>query len=260
MSWPQLVVLKRHQFVKGIGTGILLGCALLLWVLAVDQTDNIGEGAFIVSLAVVFVPLIARLIFGTKITFYLICALIPAVIGLALLALRAEPGGGLGFEFKESHAFFFMSTLGFALHVILTGRYAQGISYMALTSLQLVAIAIVATVAALLTESWPADLSYMAWVWLLCSAFIATSLRFALQTKALAKLDPNSAAMVFILEPVWTAILGAYFLSERMTSNQLLGCVLIFCGILVYRIPLLRSYFRRYIEGRKKAPLKEESL
>ena len=74
---------------------------------------------------------------------------------------------------------------------------------------------------------------------LLCSAFIATSLRFALQTKALAKLDANNAAMVFILEPVWTAILGAWFLSERMTNYQLLGCVLIFCAILVYRLPLL---------------------
>ncbi len=245
LSWSTLMVLNRRQICKGFGTGVLLACALLLWILAVDQTDNIGEGAFIVSLAVVFVPLISRLLFGTKITYYLLCALVPAVLGLALLALNGGESEGLSFEFKEAHGFFLLSTLGFALHVILTGRYAQGIPYMALTALQLVAIGLVATVAALLTESWPSELSSTAWVWLLCSAFIATSLRFALQTKALAKLDANNAAMVFILEPVWTAILGAWFLSERMSANQLLGCVLIFAAILFYRTPLLGPYLRR---------------
>jgi drug/metabolite transporter (DMT)-like permease len=245
LSWSQLFNLNRHQLLRGLGTGVLLGGALLLWILAVDQTENIGEGAFIVSLAVVFVPIIARVFFGSKITLILVLALIPAILGLALLALQETPSGSLVFEFKESHALFLLSTLGFALHVILTGRYAQGIPYMPLTALQLMAIGFVAAVAALFTESWPSELSSMAWGWLLCSALIATSLRFALQTKALAKLDPNHAAMVFILEPVWTATLGALFLDERMTDNQLLGCVLIFCAILVYRFPLLKEFVLR---------------
>lgn len=242
LSWSELLVLDRRQLRRGLATGVLLGGALLLWILAVEQTDNIGEGAFIVSLAVVFVPIIARIFFGTKITPLLFLALIPAVLGLALLALQGSEGQGMALEFKSSHALFILSTLGFALHVILTGRYAQGIPYMPLTALQLIAIGFVSTIAALSTETWTSDLSAIAWVWLLCSAFIATSLRFALQTKALANLDPNHAAMVFILEPVWTAILGAWFLNERMSENQLLGCVLIFCAILVYRFPLIRSF------------------
>lgn len=238
-----MLALSKRQLIKGLGTGALLGGALLLWILAVDQTDNIGEGAFIVSLAVVFVPLIARALYGTKITFILLMALIPAVLGLALLALQVSSTGSLSFQFEKAHAYFLLSTIGFALHVVLTGRYAQGIPYMPLTALQLCAIGFVASLAAFATESWSSDLSAMAWIWLLLSAFIATSLRFALQTKALATLEPNHAAMVFILEPVWTAILGAWFLGERMHENQLLGCVLIFCAILVYRFPMIREFF-----------------
>lgn len=244
LSWHDLIRLNKDQLVKGLSTGLLLGGALLLWIIAVDQTDNIGEGAFIVSLAVVFVPIIARIFFGTKITPILLLSLVPAVMGLALLSLSAGEDGGLAFEFKESHVYFLLSTFGFALHVILTGRYGQGIPYMPLTALQLIAIGFVASVAALFTETWTSELSSMAWVWLLCSAFIATSLRFALQTKALAKLDPNHAAMVFVLEPVWTAILGAWFLNERMTDTQLIGCGLIFCAILVYRYPLIHAFFK----------------
>lgn len=219
---------------------MLLAVALLIWVLGVDQTDNIGEGAFIVSLAVVFVPLIARLFFGVKLTLNVILALIPAVSGLAMLSLNQTSTGALGFDFNTIHLLFIISTIGFALHVILTGKYAQGIPYMALTTLQVGAIGIVATIAALTFEEWPETLSAISWIWLLCSAVIATSLRFALQTKALAFLDPNNAAIVFVLEPVWTAILGGIFLSETMTQFQIVGCVLIFCSLIVYRIPLKR--------------------
>ena len=106
---------------------------------------------------------------------------------------------------------------------------------MPLATIQLAAIGFVALVSASMTESWPAEISSMSWFWVLCSAVIATSLRFALQTKALIYLNPSHATMIFMLEPVWVAMLGALFLHERMSENQLLGCALIFSALVVYR-------------------------
>lgn len=247
----QWALLNAGHLLRGFGTGLLLGAALLVWILGVDQTDNIGEGAFIVSLTVVIVPFIARIFFGHKLALNVFIALMPAVAGLAFLAFDGGSNFLIGFELKSTQGLFLLSTIGFAFHVILTGKYAQDIPYMALTCMQLAAIGLVAGLAAMCTEDWPETLSSMSWLWLLCSAFIATSLRFALQTKALSYLDPNNAAMVFILEPVWTAILAWLFLSESMSRHQLFGCVLIFCALLIYRVPLILTYLRLRMQSIK---------
>jgi len=244
----ELKRLTSIQFYRAFGTGMLLGLTLLLWIIAVDQSDSLGEGAFIVSLTVVFVPLIARLFFGDKLTISLVLALLPAISGLALLSLQTTEGQSLSFSFEQSHLYFLLSTIGFALHVILTSRYGQKIPAMPLSTIQLAAIGLVAFISAVMTETWPAEIHAISWFWVLCSAVIATSLRFALQTKALIYLNPSNATMIFMLEPVWVAMLGAMFLTERMSGNQLLGCALIFSSLVVYRAPAFITFWRRKSE------------
>jgi len=242
---PQLIQLDRGQVKRSFGTGILLGLTLLIWVLAIKETESIGEGSFIVSLTVVFVPLISRLFFGEKLSTSLIIALLPAVAGLALLSLRFDETGHISWSFESTHYLFLISTIGFAFHVLFTTRYSQAIPALPLATIQLFAIAVVATVAAVLCEEWPDSVSEVSWMWLLCSALFATSLRFALQTKSMVHLNPNHAVMIFMLEPVWTSILGASFLNESMATEQLVGCSLIFCALLIYRMPNMMAWGRQ---------------
>ena len=190
------------------------------------------------------VPVIGRIFFGEKLGISLIIALLPAVMGLALLSLRLDENGRILWSFDTTHLLFFISTIGFAFHVIYTTRYSKRIPVLALTTIQLLAITFVATVAALSFEQWPAELSKVSWLWLLCSAVIATSLRFALQTKSMVHLNPNHAVMIFMLEPVWTSFLGAWFLDESMETKQVLGCCLIFCALIIYRAPDLLSLLK----------------
>jgi len=248
LCWPELKRVTKIQFYRAFGTGMLLGLTLLMWVVALDQSDSIGEGAFIVSLTVVLVPLIGRLFFGDKLTVSLLLALLPAISGLALLSLQVTDDQSFSFSFEQSHVYFFLSTIGFAFHVIFTNRYGQKIAAMPLATIQLLAIALVAFISAIMTESWPTEISAVSWFWVLCSAVIATSLRFALQTKALIYLNPSNATMIFMLEPVWVAMLGALFLTEKMTENQMLGCALIFSALVVYRAPAFITFWRRKSE------------
>ncbi|MFC6669367.1 EamA family transporter [Marinobacterium aestuariivivens] len=45
----------------------------------------------------------------------------------------------------------------------------------------------------------------------------------------------SHAAIILTLEPVWTAILGVFWLDERMGALQLAGCTLIFLALLINR-------------------------
>ena len=237
--WPALQRLERRQWLRSFTTGVVMGLALLVWVQAIDRTPYIGEGAFIISLSVVAVPILGRILFGDKISVGLVIALVPALAGLAMLSLNQ------GFRLAQYQWYFLIAMAAFALHLNLSSHYVRGIPSLPLATLQLLAVAAISAVAALASESWPQTISSGAWFWLLCSALIATSLRFALQTSALQRLKPSHASMIFLAEPVWTALLGALLLGEIMSLSQIAGCVLIFTSLLIFRGRSLLAVWRR---------------
>jgi len=240
ISWPSLRGLSKTQFIRAFLTGGLLGVTMLFWILGLDNTSSVGEGAFIVSLTVVVVPIVGRLFFGEKLTVSLVLALFPAIIGLFLLSLKFTETGEWGFSLESTHVFFLLSTLGFAFHVIFTSRFAQSIPTMPLSTVQLLAISLIAIIAAAITEDWPEGVSGISWFWVLCSAVIATTLRFVLQNKAFGHLKPSHASMIFMLEPVWAACIGVMLMSESMLVNQVWGCAFIFSSLFVYRISSIK--------------------
>jgi drug/metabolite transporter (DMT)-like permease len=239
--YRQFRQLNQDQLLRSVLTGTVFGFTLLLWVSALQKTPFIGEGAFISSLTVVTVPIIGRLLFGSKLSLKLLVALVPAIAGLACLSLNQ------GFRFSPYQSLFLAATLGFSLHLNLSSYFVKNIPPMALAAIQLGMAGLIASVATLVTKGWVAQLSASAWGWLLCSALLATSLRFAIQTRALQTLMPSHASMIFLAEPVWTALLGALLLSERMSLQQWFGCVLIFTALIIFR----GGEFVRYLLSRK---------
>ena len=76
---------------------------------------------------------------------------------------------------------------------------------------------------------------------ILWMALLATVVTFLLQTWAQSKMSATHAAIVFALEPVFTAIFAAVFLGERLSRRDWTGAALVLFGILVSELPLSRS-------------------
>ena len=49
------------------GVGLLLGSAVMTWIYAISISDTLGEGAFIMSLSMLFVPIVAWVMFRQQI-------------------------------------------------------------------------------------------------------------------------------------------------------------------------------------------------
>ena len=118
----------RHLFrinpldlIKAFGVGALLGSALLLWIYAVSISDTLGQGAFIMSLSMLLVPLIAWPLFGNKPTGRFWCSLPFAIIGLILLSV-AE-----GWRQSSNQLWFLLAALMLAVHFNFNSRYAQNV-------------------------------------------------------------------------------------------------------------------------------------
>ena len=78
---------------------------------------------------------------------------------------------------------------------------------------------------------------------------LASSLRFFLQIKAQGMTTPSHAAVILMLEAVWTALFAAWWFGETMTALQLLGCSLIFMALLINRWYWVRKVLLRWLPG-----------
>ena len=76
------------------------------------------------------------------------------------------------------------------------------------------------------------------------AALIATTLRFFTQLYGQSLTTPSHAAVILMLEPMWTAMLAAWWYGERMSNLQFVGCALIFSALVLSRWRVLRDVLK----------------
>jgi drug/metabolite transporter (DMT)-like permease len=264
-AFPALRALTLDQFRRAAGVGMVFGIAMSCWVMGLFHASHVGEGAFLVSLGVVIVPVMARVIFREPQPASTWIAIPVAVAGLAMLSLRN------GFRPEVGQLFFVVAAFIFAFYFNLNTRAANRrtstdrsgrsvekarVPALPLTAIALLTVGAVTFVESLILEPWAPTLSDfppILVVWIGASAIIGTAGRFLTQTYA-QSLSANSHGVVFlVLEPVWVALFAAGWFGETMSGMQLAGCALIFAALLINRWTTLRKAIKDRTRNRKSA-------
>ncbi|WP_421199362.1 DMT family transporter [Aeromonas enteropelogenes] len=234
LAWLREPPPNRGQLIRAAGCGTLLGTSLLLWVTAISQSDALGSGAFIMSVATLMAPLAAWAAFKARPGRHYWLTLPLAIAGLLLLSSSTQWGVSLSlFWFLAAAA-----TLGIQLAV--HRHFAQSIPPTWLTCIQLAVTGLLGTLLSLLTEQWPeGGVSHGIWGWFAASVLIATTLRYWLLTHALSRMTTAHAALMMLLEPVWTLILSTLFYGEPLGGSKLAGAGLVLGALVLYQLPLL---------------------
>ncbi|MDG5498981.1 DMT family transporter [Marinobacter sp. BGYM27] len=252
----QLMRLTPEQLFRGIRVGLVFGVAMSCWITGLFLTDNVGEGAFLTSLGVVFVPVIARIVFKEAQPLSTWLALPVAIAGLALLSLKN------GFRPEPGQLFFVIAAAIFALYFTLnthaansrtyvlsdgTERHRERLPALALTAIALLTVGCVTLLASSFREPWHPTLSDFSAVlagWVIASAVVGTAGRFLLQTYAQSLSTNSHGVVILVLEPVWVALFAAGWFGESMSATQLGGCSLIFGSLLINRWSSVRKLLR----------------
>jgi drug/metabolite transporter (DMT)-like permease len=237
-SQRSLIGLNPKQWLASAQVGILFGLSMCLWIFGLFHAENLGEGAFITSIASILVAPISYVIFKAKVESSNWIALPVAFIGLGLLGLEN------GFHPEKSQLFFLGAAVLLSLTFILNGRAAARMSAAALTAISLSFVGLMAIAISAYSETWPEEITASMTQWLLLSAFIGTAARFLLQTYAQGLTTPSHAAVIMILEPIWTALIAAAWFNERMSDLQLIGCSLIFAALIINRWSNVRVWLK----------------
>jgi drug/metabolite transporter (DMT)-like permease len=238
-SQRSLIGLNPKQWIASAQVGILFGMSMCLWIFGLFHAENLGEGAFITSIASILVAPISYFIFKAKVEKSNWLALPVAFIGLGLLGLEN------GFHPEKSQLFFLGAAILLSMTFILNGRAAVRMSATALTAISLSFVGIMGILISANMETWPEAATGSMVQWLLLSALVGTAARFLLQTYAQGLTTPSHAAVIMILEPIWTALIAAFWFNERMSELQLIGCSLIFAALLINRWSNVRIWLKK---------------
>lgn len=247
-SWP---LLRAGIF---IGFWLCLGYALQTMGLQYTTSSKAG---FITGLSVVLVPLFSFLFLREKVKWAAVFGACCAAVGLYLLTLNQS------LEINPGDLLVFGCTICFALQIVSTGRYAPRFPALPLAIVQLGTVAVLSWLYAFLFEDWrlgfdAATLLTPEVAWgLFITAIPATALAFLAQTAFQKITTSTRVALIFALEPVFAALTAFVWINEILTGRQLLGCALIFSGMLLAELPLaawIKSWAKRDVrlESRNK--------
>lgn len=238
---PSILKLNRYQVLRCACIGLVFSINLIFWVNGLKYSTNIGEGAFIFSLSMLFSPLISWLIFKNKPTRMFFYCLPLAAVGLYLLVL-----GGHSIHMSLGNLLMFCSAFTAGTYFVLTDRFVKHVAPLPLTTLQMTVTGVFCGIYAITFEHWPINISTSTWWWLFASVMVATNIRFLLQAIGQKHCPISHAAVILVFEPVWTLLLSIWILGETLGFVKALGCGLILASLLLYRMQnQIKNYIRR---------------
>ncbi|MEX0604262.1 MAG: DMT family transporter [Marinobacter sp.] len=254
--------MSAEQLIQSARVGLVFGIAMSCWVTGLFLGTHLGEGAFLTSLGVVIVPIIARVLFKEAQPTSTWLAIPVAVSGLALLSLEN------GFRPELGQLFFIAAAFIFALYFTLNTRAANNrmvtnragesrqkdrVPALPLTAIALLTVAVVTTSLSALLEPWVPTLNSLSWAmvwWVSASAIIGTAGRFLVQTYAQSLSVHSHGVVILIVEPVWVALFAAGWFDESMTITQVGGCAVIFTALLINRWTVFSRVTRGWLKQR----------
>jgi len=238
--FPPILLLSHSPTLQLSIAPLLIGIALFAGY--AFQTAGLhlttpAKAGFITGLSVVIVPVVSALRphrgQAPERSAWLGVGL--AMAGLALLSLQN------GLAIAPGDLLVFCCALAFAVHILLTGRFAPQFDPVLLTFGQIVVVMLLSGVAALLFDvrssggltSLFAGLNAQVLFAAAFTGLFATSLAFGVQTVAQRFTSSTHTALIFAAEPVFAALFSFLLIGELLGPRQLLGCGLILAGMVV---------------------------
>ncbi len=238
--------LNRAALVTGGGIGVVLAVGYLLQTWGLRHTTATNAG-LITGLFVVLAPIADRLLFGTRLRPVAWAAVAISLVGMTVLTGRLPTHLALGDLLTLGCA------VAFGIHIALLSRHSPHHDALALTTAQMLAVAVLFLVAWPIAAR-PAAPPREVWLALVVTGIFASTLAYLIQTAAQKRLSTARTAVILTMEPLFAGLFGFALAGERLGPLALLGAALIFAALLLVEVtPLVRA-------RRRRTPGNEESI
>lgn len=225
-----LCALQKKKFDKtvilsGILVGVVGGIGLILQQIGIENT-SVSKASFLSGLYVMFVPIIGLFTKKKPKKKYWL-AIGVAFVGLYLLCMSGDEKIGYGDIVTLFAAIFF------ALQIVLIDKYVSLVDPLLFCGFQQSTVAVMSGIMMLLFETPDFSNATSMIGPMLYVSLLSGLLGQALQNKYQAYVDPTVASLIMSLESVFGTLGGWLLLNQTLTTNEIIGCVLLFASIII---------------------------
>lgn len=160
---------------------------------------------------------------------------IAVLIGIAGMYLMCMTES---FTLAESDILIIICAFMFTGHILCCDYYVKRGNAIRISAVQMAVTAAISWICAFIMENPGMDQIRSAVVPILYCGLVSGGIGFTLQLVAQKYSDPTVASLLMSLESVFAALGGAVLLQERMSARELIGCIIMFCAIIIVQIPV----------------------
>ncbi|MEW9121461.1 MAG: DMT family transporter [Thermotaleaceae bacterium] len=229
----------RYAFI--LGSLLFLVFTAITFGVKSTTTSNAG---FLVSLAVIFVPLLTSILYRKVPPRELIIASLLAITGIGLLTLTS------GLAIHQGDLLCILGAFLYAVYIVVTGVLTKNVDSLSLGIVQLGFTSLWGLLFSWIFEIPKLPNTYNSWIAVLGLGILCSAIGFTAQAVAQQYTTATHTGLIFSLEPVFAASFAFFFTGEILTPKGYLGAVLVLLGVLsaevnfikhIHSIPLLWS-------------------
>jgi drug/metabolite transporter (DMT)-like permease len=232
---------NKQTIIAGSILGFFYFAGFTAQSLGLNLTTATKSG-FITGTFVVFIPILQLIIEKRKPKWFNILSVLLVLVGLILLSSKGENAidfiKQLGSDFNLGDLLTLFCALLFAFQVVYVDVFTKKYDYLPMVFVQLLITSVggfilsyIFSTAALETVKFSVNTTVVTAI--LYTAIFASIIATVIQLKFQKMVSPTKAGIIFSIEPIFAAVFAYFLLSEKISNFGLVGCVLIFAGLIV---------------------------
>jgi len=210
----------------GLGAGTIMFLASSTQQVAMVYTTA-GKAAFITALYIVLVPVAGHFLLRHSIALWNWLGAGVALVGLYFLSIHGAVDFNLGDGILIVSAFFWTG------HILFVDHFAGLSDVIEMSLMQITVCFVGSTVMALSLEMPTMTAMFNTWFAIFYGGVMSAGVAFTLQIIGQQYTEPATASLLMSFEAVFGVIASCLILGEVMSTAQVMGCTLMFAGILL---------------------------
>lgn len=235
---------NKQTIVAGSILGIFYFTGFAAQSVGLNLTTATKSG-FITGTFVVFIPILQLIIEKRIPKWFNVVSVILVLLGLIMLSSRGENVveflSQLGSDFNLGDFLTLICALLFAFQVVYVDVFTKKYDYLPMVFIQLLITGLggfIFTAFFSLTgiETIKFNFNNNLFFAIIYTSVFASILATIIQLRFQKNVSPTKAGIIFSIEPIFAAIFAYFLLNEKISNFGLIGCVLIFAGLIISEV------------------------
>ena len=220
---------KKTLYIGGCLCGIVLFIASSFQQIGIQYT-TVGKSGFITALYIIIVPVLG-LLFKKKVQKRVWFSVVIALIGLYSLCIKEN------FEISRGDFLILMCAVCFSIHILVIDKFSPLVDGVRMSCIQFFVAGILGIITMFIFENPELANLIQAYSPILYAGVMSSGVAYTLQIIGQKYTSPVMATLIMSLESVFAALSGWLILGEILSVKELIGCVLVFAGIIIAQLP-----------------------